>query len=151
MNTEYENGSNNASGGSPAAGPTTTEDRPAHDDRLEHPLRNRRPHAGHAHGGIGAIHLLVRKLGLDKAINERLGLLKIHLPYHDSDHVFNIAYNLLAGGTCLEHLELRRRDEAYLNALGARRVPDPTTAGDFCRRYEKPQSAVCKNSSMWSA
>jgi hypothetical protein len=90
------------------------------------------------HGGIGAMHLLVRKLGLDQAINEHLGLLKIHLPYHDSDHILNIAYNLLAGGTCLEHLELRRSDEAYLNALGARRVPDPTTAGDFCRRFDTP-------------
>ena len=89
-----------------------------------------------AHGGIGAMHLLVRTLGLDQAINEGLGLLKIHLPYHDSDHVLNIAYNLLAGGTCLEHLELLRNDEAYLDALGARRVPDPTTAGDFCRRFD---------------
>jgi hypothetical protein len=89
-----------------------------------------------AHGGIGAIHLLVQKLGLDQAINAHLGLLKIHLPYHDSDHVLNIAYNLLAGGACLEHLELLRNDEAYLDALGARRVPDPTTAGDYCRRFD---------------
>jgi hypothetical protein len=89
-----------------------------------------------AHGGIGAIHLLVQKLGLDRAIDARLGLLKIHLPYHDSDHVLNVAYNLLAGGTCLEHLELLRSDEAYLDALGARRIPDPTTAGDFCRRFD---------------
>jgi hypothetical protein len=89
-----------------------------------------------AHGGIGAVHLLVKKLGLDQAIDDRLGLLKIHLPYHESDHVLNIAYNLLAGGTCLEHLELLRCDEAYLDALGARRIPDPTTAGDFCRRFD---------------
>ena len=89
-----------------------------------------------AHGGIGAIHLLARKLGLDQAINAGLGLLKVHLPYHDSDHVLNIAYNLLAGGTCLEHLELLRNDEAYLDALGARRIPDPTTAGDYCRRFD---------------
>jgi hypothetical protein len=89
-----------------------------------------------ANGGIGAIHLLVRMLGLDQAIDQNLGLLKIHLPYHDSDHVLNIAYNLLAGGTCLEHLELLRSDEAYLDALGARRIPDPTTAGDFCRRFD---------------
>ena len=90
-----------------------------------------------AHGGIGAIHLLVRKLGLIGRSTRNLGLLKIHLPYHDSDHVLNIAYNLLAGGTCLEHLELRRSDEAYLDALGARRIPDPTTAGDFCRRFDR--------------
>ena len=89
-----------------------------------------------ANGGIGAMHLLVRKLGLDQAIDAALGLLKIHLPYHESDHVLNIAYNLLAGGTCLEHLELLRSDEAYLDALGARRIPDPTTAGDFCRRFD---------------
>ena len=88
-------------------------------------------------GGIGAIHLLTKKLGLDQAIDRHLDLLKIHLPYHESDHVLNIAYNLLAGGTCLEHLELLRSDEAYLDALGARRIPDPTTAGDFCRRFNE--------------
>jgi hypothetical protein len=48
-----------------------------------------------AHGGIGALHLLVRKLGLKRAIDRSLGLLKMHLPYHESDHVLNIAYNLL--------------------------------------------------------
>jgi len=88
-----------------------------------------------AAGGMGAMHLLVRKLGLDEAIDRGLQLLKLHLPYHESDHVLNIAYNLLAGGTCLEHLELLRNDEGYLDALGARRIPDPTTAGDFCRRF----------------
>jgi len=87
-------------------------------------------------GGIGAVHLLVKRLGLDRAIDDRLDLLKVHLPYHESDHVLNIAYNLLAGGTRLEHLEHLRNDEGYLDALGARRIPDPTTAGDFCRRFD---------------
>lgn len=90
-----------------------------------------------AAGGIGAMHLVARKLGLVESIDRHLGLLKFHFPYHDSDHVLNIAYNLLAGGTCLEHLEQRRTDAAYLDALGARRVPDPTTAGDFCRRFDE--------------
>ena len=88
-----------------------------------------------APGGIGAIHLLARKLGLIHDIDEGLHLLKRHLPYHESDHVLNIAYNLLAGGSRLEHLEVRRNDEVYLDALGAQRIPDPTTAGDFCRRF----------------
>jgi hypothetical protein len=87
-------------------------------------------------GGIGAMHLVAKHLGLPEAIDRRLHLLKAHLPYHESDHVLNIAYNLLAGGTHLEHLELRRNDEVYLDALGARRIPDPTTAGDFCRRFD---------------
>jgi hypothetical protein len=88
-----------------------------------------------AAGGLGAMHLVARKLGLAETIDRRLQLLKVHLPYHESDHVLNMAYNLLAGGACLEHLELRRNDEVYLDALGARRIPDPTTAGDFCRRF----------------
>ena len=88
-----------------------------------------------AAGGIGAMHLVAKKLGLVESIDRKLHLLKVHLPYHESDHVLNIAYNLLAGGACLEHLELRRNDEVYLDALGARRIPDPTTAGDFCRRF----------------
>jgi hypothetical protein len=88
-----------------------------------------------APGGIGAIHLLARNLGLVRDIDENLHLLKRHMPYFESDHVLNIAYNLLAGGSRLEHLEVRRNDEVYLDALGAERIPDPTTAGDFCRRF----------------
>jgi hypothetical protein len=86
-------------------------------------------------GGIGAIHLLVRKLGLAEAIDQRLHLLKFHLPYHESDHVLNLAYNALCNGTCLDDIELRRNDVVFLDALGADRIPDPTTAGDFCRRF----------------
>ncbi|MFH0982937.1 MAG: IS1380 family transposase [Planctomycetota bacterium] len=87
-------------------------------------------------GGIGLMHGLARRVGLIDEIDRRLHLLKVHLPYHESDHVLNIAYNLLAGGQCLEDLELRRHDEVYLDALGAQRIPDPTTAGDFCRRFD---------------
>ena len=86
-------------------------------------------------GGIGAMHQLARHTGLRAAIDESLQLLKVHQPYHESDHVLNIAYNILCGGQTLEDLEQRRQDEVYLEALGARVIPDPTTAGDFCRRF----------------
>ena len=88
-------------------------------------------------GGIGAMLLLARNTGLIKDIDANLVLFKRHLPYHESDHVLNIAFNILAGGKRIEHLELRRNDEVYLNALGAERIPDPTTAGDFCRRFSE--------------
>jgi hypothetical protein len=89
-------------------------------------------------GGIGAILLLAQKIDLVKDIDRDLQLLKRHQPYHESDHVLNIAFNILAGGKHLEHLELRRNDEVYLDALGAQRIPDPTTEGDFCRRFTEP-------------
>ena len=86
-------------------------------------------------GGIGAMHLMVQRLGLVEDLDRHLQLLKVHLPYHESDHVLNIAYNILAGGERLEDIELRRQDENFLNGLGAERIPDPTTAGDFTRRF----------------
>jgi len=92
-------------------------------------------HCGTAYGGVAVIHQLVRELGLAQAIDARLDLLKCHKPYHESDHVLNFAYNALCDGDCLEDMELRRHDEGYLDGLGARRTPDPTTAGDFCRRF----------------
>jgi len=88
-------------------------------------------------GGIGAMHLMVQRLGLVEDIDKNLQLLKVHLPYHESDHVLNLAYNLLAGGQRLEDIELRRQDEVFLNGLGAERIPDPTTAGDFTRRFSE--------------
>jgi hypothetical protein len=90
-----------------------------------------------SHGGIGAFHLLAQKIGLIDAIDQRLHLLKIPLPYHHSDHVLNFAYNALCNGNCLQDIELRRNDVNFLDALGARRIPDPTTAGDFCRRFKE--------------
>jgi hypothetical protein len=97
---------------------------------------------GIAVGGLGAFHTLARQIGLIDAIDRDLELLKIHLPYHESDHVLALGYLPLCGGTCLQDLELLRQDEVVLDALGARRIPDPTTAGDFCRRFTKDTIAT---------
>lgn len=90
-----------------------------------------------SYGGIGALHKLVCKLKLDRAINRNILLLQRHVPYWESDHVLNLAYNVLTGGTCLEDIERLRNDETYMNALAAERIPDPTTAGDFLRRFDE--------------
>ena len=89
-------------------------------------------------GGIGLVHELAQQTGLVEAIDRRLHLLKIHRPYHESDHVLNLAYNAMCGGVRLEDIELRRNDEVFLDALSTERIPDPTTAGDFCRRFDEP-------------
>ena len=80
---------------------------------------------------------MVNKLGLRREIDSRLHLLKKHLPYHESDHVLNLTYNALLDGVRLEDIELRRNDEAFLDGLGAQRIPDPTTSGDFTRCFEQ--------------
>ena len=96
-------------------------------------------------GGIGAIHTLAGQIGLIDAIDRQLELLKVHLPYHESDHVLALGYLPLCGGTCIQDLELLRNDEVFLDALGARRIPDPTTAGDFCRRFNRDSIEVLQD------
>lgn len=109
--------------------------------RYELSARNR----GIACGGIGTLYLLAKNSGLVSAIDRNLHLLKVHLPYHESDHVLNMALNILAGGQCLQDLELLRNDEAFLDALGAPRIPDPTTAGDFCRRFDAESIGILQD------
>jgi hypothetical protein len=92
--------------------------------------------SGVAHGGMGLVQRVVRKIGLAEAIDANVSVLKIHKPYHESDHVLNIAYNALCGGERLDDIELRRNDRVMLDALGTASLPDPTTAGDFCRRFD---------------
>ena len=99
-----------------------------------------------SYGGIGAIHKMVTQVGLDKEIDDHLDLLKVHVPYHESDHVLNLAYSTLVGGVRLEDIELRRNDEIFLDALGAERIPDPTTAGDFTRRFEQQDIVLLMDS-----
>src|SRR5258708_40321830 len=98
--------------------------------------RGERPRAVN-YGRSGAIRLMRQRLGLAQEIDGRVQLLKRHLPYHERDHVLNLAYNALLDGQRLEDIELRRNDEAFLDGLGAQRIPDPTTSGDFTRRVDQ--------------
>lgn len=88
-------------------------------------------------GGLGVVQLLVEHLGLAESIDERVKVLERHLPYRESDHVLNLIYNVMTGGNCLQDVEERRRDPVYLDAVGARKVPAPSTEGDFLRRFEE--------------
>jgi hypothetical protein len=88
-------------------------------------------------GGVGLMHRLARRVGLVEAIDKSVKLIRQPKPYLDSDHVLNIALLALSGGRALEDLDVRRTDDAYVGALGARSIPDPTTAGDYCRRFDE--------------
>lgn len=90
---------------------------------------------GTAYGGMAAVHNFVQKIGLPGAIDRHLNIFKKRSPYYESDHVLNLAYNGLCGAVAIQDIEMRRNDEHYLNSLGTERIPDPTTSGDFCRRF----------------
>ena len=97
---------------------------------------------GTTRGGVGAIHTMLHRLDFSTEINDALRLLKIHNPYFESDHILNLAYNVLTGGTRIEDIESLRQDAGYMDAIGAGRIPDPTTAGDFLRRFSEPQIEI---------
>ena len=94
-------------------------------------------HRGIASAGVCAITTMVKRLGFAQAVNGALSLLKVRRGYAESDHVLNIALNPLCGGQTLDDIELRRRDPQFLKAIDAVSLPDPTTAGDFCRRFSE--------------
>lgn len=106
---------------------------------------------GISYGGVGMILQLAREVGLVQEIDRHLQLLKLHLPYHESDHVLNLALNALCDATCLQDLELRRNDEVFLDALGTPSIPDPTTAGDFCRRFKSVEDIESLDSAIHAA
>ncbi len=88
------------------------------------------------YGGLSLAASLVRSLGIAKDLNRDLSLLSAHRPFHESDHVLTHVYNLYAGGTCIEDIADLQTSEPVRRILGANRVPDPTTAGDFLRRFD---------------
>ncbi len=88
-------------------------------------------------GGLGAIHTLVNKVELPDLINQSVSLLQRHLPYFESDHILSLCYHVLCGGKPLQDINRFRCDEVYLDALGVTRLPAPSTAGDFLRRFKQ--------------
>lgn len=89
-----------------------------------------------AYGGLSLAATLIRSLRLPDALDERLSLLQTHRPFTESDHVLTHVYNLFVGGTCIEDIGHLQSSEPVRRMLGAVRIPDPTTAGDFLRRFD---------------
>ena len=108
---------------------------------------------GVSSGGLGLIVQLVKRLRVAERIDERVRVLKRHLPYRESDHVLNLIYNVMSGGVCLQDVKSRREDVSYLESVGARRsrhrVRKGTFSGVSSKRmywpFKKPSTkAVCR-------
>jgi hypothetical protein len=89
-------------------------------------------------GGLALAARLATRLRMPQSIDGHLSLLRSRRPFHESDHVLTHVYNLFAGGTALEDIADLQHSEPVRRLLGASRIPDPTTAGDFLRRFDEP-------------
>ena len=87
-------------------------------------------------GGLALGARLMALLKAPQLIDRALSLLRSHRPFHESDHVLTHVYNLFTGGSCIEDIADLQQNEAARRILGAARIPDPTTAGDFLRRFK---------------
>lgn len=90
-----------------------------------------------AYGGLALASALVRRLGLAQMVDKSVRLLQQHRPFHESDHVLTHVYNLFIGGSNVEDIADLQNSEPVRRMLGAQRIPDPTTAGDFLRRFKQ--------------
>jgi hypothetical protein len=91
------------------------------------------------YGGLVLAQQFVRRFGVAQRLDGALKLFKRHFPYHESDHILALAYTLYADGRCLEDQAALQGSEAVRRLLGACRIPDPSTAGDFLRRFRTTQ------------
>jgi hypothetical protein len=89
------------------------------------------------YGGLALASAFLKRFRVAQQIDERVEVLKIHVPFHESDHVLAQALSLYVGGECLEDQAALQHDEGVRRMLGVCRLPDPTTAGDFLRRFEE--------------
>jgi len=87
-------------------------------------------------GGLALAVGVARQIGLPSLLDTHLQLLKVHRPYTEADHVLTHAYNLFVGGECIEDIAALQSCSATRAILGADAIPDPTTAGDFLRRFD---------------
>jgi hypothetical protein len=94
------------------------------------------------YGGLSLAHDLAMRLGIDRDINDSMELLRLHLPYFDSDHLLTHVYNQYVGGTCIEDIAHLQHSDAIKHLTGACRIPDPSTAGDFLRRFNRSNLRV---------
>jgi hypothetical protein len=92
------------------------------------------------YGGLALFSALARRFRFAERIDSSVHLFKLHLPFHESDHILAIAANLFVGGTCIEDQANLQQSEAVRRLLGAVRIPDPTTAGDFLRRFDQARA-----------
>jgi hypothetical protein len=89
------------------------------------------------YGGLSLAHDLAMRLGIDRDINDSMEVLRLHLPYFDSDHLLTHVYNQYVGGSCIEDIAHLQHSDAIKHLTGACRIPDPSTAGDFLRRFNR--------------
>jgi hypothetical protein len=87
------------------------------------------------HTGLSLFYAMAETLQIPRILDERVKVKQRESGYPESEHILALAANAFVGGDYLEDLEALREDVAIQRVIGRKDLPDPTTAGDFCRRF----------------
>jgi hypothetical protein len=87
------------------------------------------------HTGLSLFYAMAEVLEIPRVLDERVKVKQRESGYPESEHILALAANAFVGGDYLEDLEALREDVAIQRVIGRKDLPDPTTAGDFCRRF----------------
>jgi len=85
--------------------------------------------------GLTLFYAMASALNIPKALDDQIQVKVREAGYPESEHILALSANAFCGGDYLEDLESLREDGALKAAIGRSRIPDPTTAADFCRRF----------------
>jgi len=89
------------------------------------------------HTGLSLFYAMAEILKIPKSLDEHVQVKQRDSGYPESEHILALAANAFVGGDFLDDLEALREDDAIKMAIGRKEIPDPTTAGDFCRRFSR--------------
>ena len=89
------------------------------------------------HTGLSLFYAMAEILKIPKSLDDHVQVKQRDSGYPESEHILALAANAFVGGDFLDDLEALREDDAIKMAIGRKEIPDPTTAGDFCRRFSR--------------
>ena len=89
--------------------------------------------------GLVLMRQLIERLGVARAIDAGVRVLRRCKWYRESDHILTLIFSMLSGGSKLQDVNRLGQDDALKRVLGSDRIPHATTIGKFLWRFGDDQ------------
>ena len=87
------------------------------------------------HTGLSLFYSMAEALSIPKILDAQVKVKKRERGYPESEHILALAANAFVGGDYLDDSGSVERGCGHPEGDWPSDIPDPTTAGDFCRRF----------------
>jgi len=93
-------------------------------------------HSLSSRSGMILIKDFIDRLAVAQTIDAEITFKQRQRGYSESQTLLGLIYNLMAGGDCLDDLEVLRGDAGTLQLLSVTKLLAPTTAGEALRKFD---------------